>query len=78
MTEEQRAALWRAQVSRRVAFQAQLWTSLAGDPAATEELYAAWWPLIEYLSESQMPTVDPEDDPEFDPMGISDTVNVGT
>jgi hypothetical protein len=73
--EESRAALYRAQQARRARFQSELWQDLAGDPEALDDLYASWQALIDYLFECQMPPVDSED--EIDPLGISDTVNVG-
>jgi hypothetical protein len=72
--EEARAAEYRAQQIRRADYQAQLWNSLAGSQAARDALYAAWQPLIDYLAERDM-EVDSE--AEIDPIGISDTVNVG-
>ena len=72
--EEARAAEYRAQQIRRVNFQTQLWGSLAGSQAARDALYASWQPLLDYLAEREL-EVDSED--EIDPLGISDTVNVG-
>ena len=72
--EEARAAEYRAQQIRRADYQAQLWQSLAGSRQARDDLYAAWQPLIDYLAERDL-EVDAED--EIDPIGISDTVNVG-
>ena len=77
LAEEARAALWRAQVQRRAAYQTQLWASLAGSPEATAQLYANWRAVIEWMAEGNEPAVDPCDDPDVDPLGISDTVNVG-
>jgi hypothetical protein len=74
--EEYRAALWRAQTSRRVAYQTGLWNALAGSPAAYVALMAAWMPVIEWLAESAEPGTDPEDDYGQAPW-LSDTVNVG-
>jgi hypothetical protein len=76
--EEARAALWREQQRRRVAYQQALWASLAGDPAAAAALRLAWEPILAWQLEREEPDVDPEDDPGFDPLGISDQVNVGT
>lgn len=76
--EEARAALWRDQQRQRAAFQAQLWASLRGDPAARDQLLAAWAPVIWWLLERQEPSIAPDEDPAVDPLGISDTVNVGT
>jgi hypothetical protein len=73
--EEARAAAWREQQVRRATFQQQLWLSLAGDPAAHAALDAAWQPLVLWAIEHQEPDTDPELD--IDPIGISDTVNVG-
>lgn len=73
--EEARAALWRSQVVRRTAFQADLWQQLSGDPWTLDDLYHNWQALIDYLFERDTPPVEPED--EIDPLGISDTVNVG-
>jgi hypothetical protein len=73
--EEARAAAYRAQQARRVEFQVALWDSLAGPQAARDALYAAWQPLIDYLAERDL---DVDTDDEVDPLGISDTVNVGT
>jgi hypothetical protein len=72
--EEARAAEYRAQQVRRADYQAWLWGSLAGSQAARDALYAAWQPLIDYLAERDQ-AVDSE--AEIDPLGISDTVNVG-
>jgi hypothetical protein len=73
--DETRAALWREQQQRRVAYQSQLYKSLAGDPAAWSAFHDRWAPLIEWLGERDQPTVSPEE--EFDPLGISEQVNVG-
>jgi hypothetical protein len=73
--EEARAALYREQRAQRGAYQAALWHDLSGSRAALDDLYARWQPLIDYLFERDMPPVEPED--ELDPLGISDTVNVG-
>ena len=75
--EEARAALWRAQVQRRAAFQAELWASLAGDPVAAQRLRDNYQAILLWSAERDEPPLDPEDDPSFDPLGISDTVNVG-
>lgn len=75
--EEARAALWRAQRTRRVHFQRDLWRSLAGSRPAMRALYAAWQPLILALAEAREPGFPGDDDPTVDPMGQSDTVNVG-
>lgn len=75
--EEARAALWRAQVQRRAAFQTELWASLAGDPAAAQRMHDAWAPIVLWSAERDEPDVEPEDDPGFDPLKISNTVNVG-
>lgn len=75
--DEQRAALWRDQQRRRVAFQTELWQSLAGDPAATQQLHDDWRAIELWLLERDEPVYDPDDDPFFDPLGISDSVNVG-
>jgi hypothetical protein len=73
--EEARAAAWREQQIRRARFQEELWLSLAGDPAAAQALRDAWAPLWMWAIERQEPENDPE--LEIDPIGISDTVNVG-
>lgn len=73
--EEARAQLWRAQQSRRVQYQTQLWRSLAGAPGAIQALRARWSPVTNWLAERDEPGVDPE--VEVDPLGISDTVNIG-
>lgn len=72
--EEARAALYRAQQARRVQFQSELWSSLAGSPVAHRAFMARWQALIDYLAERDI-EADPET--ELDPLGISDTVNVG-
>ena len=72
--EEARAALYREQQTRRVHYQTNLWKSLAGSPVAYRAFMARWNPLIEYLAEREI-EVDPAT--ELDPLGISDTVNVG-
>jgi hypothetical protein len=73
--EEYRAALWRDQQARRVAYQQGLWYALAGSASAHAQLMAAWQPVIDWLAESENP-IDPDDDP-VDPFGMSGTVNVG-
>jgi len=85
MTPEQiadelaRAQLWRDQAHRRLAFQSNLWFGqLAGDPAAAARLRANYLAVELWLLEGQEPETAPEDDPMFDPLGISDSVNVGT
>ena len=75
--EEARAALWRAQQTRRVYFQRDLWRSLAGSRAAMRALHKAWEPLILALAEAQEPAFPGDCDPAVDPMGQSETVNVG-
>lgn len=77
LAEEARAALWRAQVQRRAAFQTQLWASLAGAPAAYAQFWANWRALLDWIAEGNEPGVDPADDPDVDPLKISDSVNVG-
>lgn len=72
--ELRRAELWQEQQGRRVAFQSELWASLAGDPDAYWQLVRDWSPLIS----TDVQWTPPEDDPGFDPLGISDSVNVGT
>jgi hypothetical protein len=77
--EEARAQLWRDQARRRVAYQEALWYgTLAGDPVALTQLHAAWAPVELWLLERQEPELLPEDDPSFDPLGLSDSLNVGT
>ena len=49
--------------------------SLAGDPAALDALHNAWQPVVDWMAEQEMPEIDNAD--EVDPLGISDTVNVG-
>ena len=73
--EEARARLYREQQTRRVQFQLEQWYALAGSPAAREALAKAWQPVTDWLAEREMPPIDSED--ELDPIGISDTVNVG-
>jgi hypothetical protein len=73
--DEQRAALWREQQRHRLAYQAQLWHDLRGDPVAAQKLHEDWLPIEAWLMERQEPELDPE--VEFDPLGISDTVNTG-
>lgn len=73
--EEARAALYREQQARRVQFQSELWSSLAGPPVVFQAFMSRWQPLIDYLAERDETEVDPET--ELDPLGISDTVNVG-
>ena len=75
--EEARAALWREQVARRVAFQTGLWGRLAGSPQAYAAFLARWEAVILWLTERQEPIVDPEDDYEHDPLQLSEQVNVG-
>jgi hypothetical protein len=76
--EEARAQLWRDQQARRVAYQTRLWWSLAGSPTAAAQLRKDWDPVVQWLLERDQPQFDPQDDPGFDPLGISDSVNVGT
>jgi hypothetical protein len=73
--DETRAALWREQQQRRVAFQAKLYAGLAGDPAAHAAFRERWKPLILFLGEREQPAISAQE--EFDPLGISDWVNVG-
>ena len=73
--EEARAALYRRQRVRRVQFQSHLWRSLAGNPVTYQAFMAAWSPLIEYLAERD--DLDIDSQVEIDPLGISNTVNVG-
>lgn len=73
--EEARAQLYRDQAARRVQYQTSLWYSLAGPPAAYQEFNARWQPLVDWLAERDLPPVDSKD--EIDPLGQSDTVNVG-
>lgn len=73
-TEDERAALYRAQQARRVHYQSELWHSLSGPPATFQALMSRWQPVIDYLAEREI-VVEPET--ELDPLGISDTVNVG-
>lgn len=73
--EEARGALYREQRVARVQFQSALWAGLAGNPVARQALMRAWSPLIEYLSELYRPEFDSQ--LELDPLGISNTVNVG-
>jgi hypothetical protein len=75
VAEEARARLWRRQQTRRVQFQSHLWRSLAGSPSAIRSLRMRWGPVLAWQLERQQPEVDPEE--ELDPMGMSDTVNVG-
>jgi hypothetical protein len=76
--EEARAQLWRAQQARRVAFQLALWNGpLAGSPAALARVNAAYKPLVDWLTDRERPDDDPTDELTFDPLGISDSVNVG-
>ena len=71
-----RAELWRAQAQRRLQFQGWLWfTALAGDPRAAAQNYANWAAVIAMRRDDWL---DPEDDPGFDPLSISCSVNVGT
>lgn len=73
--DDTRAALWRQQRINRLTYQAQLWRGMAGDPAARAALHAAWAPLELWMLERQQPDLDPQT--ESDPLGISETVNVG-
>lgn len=77
--EERRAQLWQDQAARRVQFQTSLWFGqMAGDPSAAARVRASYQALLDAELEARMPDYDPEDDPGFDPLGISDSVNVGT
>lgn len=78
LEEELRAALWREQARERVTFQLGLWASLAGDRAAYVAFRERWDPLEAYLVERELPDIASDDDPEFDPLGISENTNVGT
>ena len=71
--EEARARAYRQQFAQRVRYQTALWNALAGNPAARKALMARWEPVIGWLAERAMPP----DDTDLDPLGISDTVNVG-
>lgn len=76
--EQARAQLWRDQARRRVGFQQALWFGvLAGDPAAAMRVRLAYEAIVLWLLERDQPPLDPDEDPEFDPLGISDSVNVG-
>lgn len=75
--EEARAALWRAQRTRRVHYQSALWKSLAGSRPVMRALHKRWEPLILALAEAKEPGFPGDCDPTVDPMGQSDTVNVG-
>lgn len=77
IAEELRADLWRAQVERRAAFQRELWASLAAPSGPRDQQWANWAAYLEWRQEMNLPAVDPCDDPDVDPLGISDTVNVG-
>lgn len=76
--DELRAALWREQQRRRVQFQAELWKELAGDPDALAALRADWQPVMAWMLERDEPGYPGDEDPAVDPMGLGDTVNVGT
>lgn len=76
--DEARAALWRDQQRRRVAFQTQLYQQLAGNPAAATALRESWEPIEAWLLERQAPDWLGSQDPDVDPLGLSDQVNVGT
>ena len=73
--EEARAQLYRDQEARRVQYQTQLWYALAGSPDAEQALNARWQPVVDWLAERDLPPLDSEE--EIDPLGMSDTVNVG-
>jgi hypothetical protein len=74
--DEARAALWREQQRRLLAYQAELWHSLAGSAAARQALMDAWGPIIAWQLEREEPDLGPEDYPLFDPYGLSEQVNV--
>ena len=74
-----RAELWRAQAQRRLQYQQWLYYSrLAGSSAAAAQVQDDWDAVVQWLFERNLPRTDPEDDPEFDPLGLSDMTNVGT
>lgn len=75
--EEARAALWRAQRTRRVYFQRALWKSLAGSRPAMSALRKQWEPLTLALAEAQEPGTPGACDPAVDPLNQGNTVNVG-
>lgn len=84
--EEARAQLWRDQAARRLAYQAELRQDLAGDPAAAERVRGAWQAIELWQQEAAEPSIDPQDDPGFDPLEVnargretrlSDSVNTG-
>lgn len=72
--DETRAALWRQHMRSRAQYQAQLRQQLAGSPAAAAALRARWQPVIDYMSELYAP--EESADLAFDPLGLSDQVNV--
>jgi hypothetical protein len=59
--DEVRAAEWREQRRRRVAFQLGLVEGLAGDPDAARAVHDAFRPLVLAVEEARNPT-DPADD----------------
>ena len=75
--DEQRAALWRLQQQRRLLYQQQIAAQLAGSALAMNDLRRDWRPLELYLLERSEPPLPPSEDPYFDPLGLSDQVNVG-
>jgi hypothetical protein len=75
VASESRARLWQRQRARRVHFQSALWWSLSGSPSALRALNRRWQPLTDYLNERNLPVISSEE--EIDPLGISDTTNVG-
>jgi hypothetical protein len=77
IAEEARGALWREQRQRRAAYQQALWTSLAAPSGPRDQQYANWDAYLRWRAEAEEPPIDPIDDPDVDPLGISDTVNVG-
>lgn len=77
LSERERAELWQEQTARRVAFQAQLWATLAPDPRPAMRTRANWAAIQQWLLERQLPPVDPDVDYAFDPLLMSDITNVG-
>jgi hypothetical protein len=75
--DEARAAAYWQQARRRVQFQQGVFRSIMGSNAARAALLATWDPIIKWEMQNAMPYLPPDEDPFFDPFGISDQVNVG-
>ena len=63
--ELNRQLLWKRQRSQRASYRAQLQTRLRGDPMAAVHLQHNFQPLIDHVTDMQLPPLPP--DPESQP-----------